>query len=71
MTIKRTAYANTPRGAAWVASPWQEGAHGFADQVHAEDYPTHSPVLGANGQPLEYEPRQPLGFDLSGRRQDG
>ena len=36
------------------------------------DYPTHSCVLGADGMPLEYEPRPTIGFDLTPRatRQD-
>lgn len=31
------------------------------------EYPTHSKLLGPNGQPLAYEPRQKMGFDLSKR----
>lgn len=67
MTIKRTAMANQPMGAAWVTYPWTGEQAAFADHVHAGEYPTHSPILGPDGRPLQYEPRQPLGFDLRGK----
>ena len=63
--IKRTKLAETPHGAAWFHDYW--GSYGYADTAFTGDYPTHSPVLGPNGQPLAYEPRQTFGFDLTGR----
>jgi hypothetical protein len=63
--IPRTRLANEPRSAAWVSSPWGwGGTAAVADTVHEGDYPTHSSVLGPDGVPLMYEPRQPVGFDL-------
>lgn len=38
-------------------------------EVTATDHPTHSPLLGPDGQPLEYEPIR-IGFDLT-RKQTG
>ena len=67
--IKRTPYANEPRAASWVASPmfgW-DAATPFADTAFEQDYPSHSPVLGPDGQPLAYEAREPLGFNLRKR----
>lgn len=56
------ALSDQPKSATWMPDHW--GPHGFADTIHVEDYPTHSPVLGPNGSPLQYAPKQPLGFDL-------
>ena len=66
MMIKRTNLANSPKSAAWVADYYGD-AHAYADMVHEGDYPTHSPVLGADGRPLQYEPRPRMGFDLTQR----
>ncbi len=65
MLIKRTSLANTRKSAAWVSDPWGDGTFAHADTVHEGDYPTHSPVLGLDGRPLQYEARQRLGFDLT------
>lgn len=46
-----------------------EGAHEFADTVYEDDCPTHSLVLGPDGWPLEYEPKQEIGFVLPHREQ--
>lgn len=59
--IPRTRLGYQPRALAWTE--WG-GHHPVADTVEVGDYPTHSPVLGPDGSPLEYEPRQPVGFDL-------
>lgn len=65
--IKRTAFAYRRRASIWIEEPdTGEGAY-FADEVYEEDWPTHSPVLGPDGYPLEYEPRQSMGFDLRKR----
>lgn len=63
MIIKRTAYANK---AVWL-SDYYGDQYGIADQVIVSDYPTHSPVLGPNGDALMYEPREPMGFKVSKR----
>jgi len=39
-----------------------------ADVVHEADCYEYSNVLGPDGRPLQYEPRQPIGFML--RRQE-
>lgn len=65
MQIKRTNFANRPRAVTWVADPWGWETAPLADTVHAREYPTHSPVLGPDGMPLEYEARPAIGFDLS------
>lgn len=67
MIIKRTALA-------WTT--YYDGcADPVADTVIAHDYLTHSPVLDANGNKLQYEPRPKIGFDLrpadQGGRRDG
>lgn len=69
MKIKRTPLSFQPRAAVWVSDPWEPGDGGmFADSVIERELPTHSPVLGPNGLPLQYEQRQPLGFDLRPKR---
>ena len=40
----------------------------YADQVHVTDHYTHSSLLDARGNPLPYEDRSPLGFDLRLRK---
>lgn len=37
-----------------------------ADQVHADEKPSHSLLLGPDGNPLQYERRR-VGFDLTQR----
>lgn len=65
MKIKRTDFANmTRRAAVTIYDPWGGDGSVFADTVFEDDCPTHSPILGPDGLPLEYEPRQPIGFDL-------
>lgn len=45
---------------------WYE-ADGGTIQVHEDEWPTHSPILGPDGEPLEYEPKPTIGFDLRRR----
>ena len=63
--IKRTPASYRPKAAAWVldAYGWGTGSP-YADTVHMDELPTHSPVLGPDGSPLKYEPPQPVGFCL-------
>ena len=63
MIVKRTAVANTPKGAAWV-SDYYDRPYPYADEAYVAEYPTHSPILGPDGKALKYEPRQAAGFDL-------
>ena len=65
MKIKRTNFANQPRAIEWVHDPygWDAGQP-YAGQAVVGEYPTHSPVLGPDGTPLQYEARCPVGFDL-------
>jgi hypothetical protein len=65
--IKRTPLSYQPRSVDWVSCPWTGDPGAFADVVISKDYPTHSPVLGPDGLPLEYEPRPAMGFDLRGK----
>ena len=67
-TIKRTQHANTPRSAAWVGGYGRYEPAPYADTAMVDDYPTHSPVLGPDGQALQYEPRPSMGFDLKPRQ---
>lgn len=53
--------------AVWVADPWGLGGGFYADILTEEERATVSPLLGPDGRPLQYEPRQPVGFDLSKR----
>ena len=57
-------------GAIWVNYPYGWGEQGvFADVAHeADEKPTHSQILGPDGQPLKYEQSPRLGFDLSPRK---
>ena len=66
MKIKRTEFANQPRATVWVHSPdWLDNmAAPMSDTAHVGECPTHSPVLGPDGHPLQYESRPPIGFDL-------
>ena len=69
MRIKRTTAANQPKGAVWINDAWgNDPAQGFADVVHEGDYPTHSPLLGPDGSHLQYEAREPMGFQLRSRK---
>lgn len=43
---------------------WGETYH-FANEVTEKERQTHSRLLGPDGKPLSYEPKQPLGFDLT------
>jgi hypothetical protein len=66
MRIKRTPLANQPRATVWISDPisrWDPDAP-YSDTAYVADYPTHSQVFGPDGRPLEYEPRQKVGFDL-------
>lgn len=58
----------TPRGFTVISDPWGPDTAPVPDTVHCADYPTHSPVLGPDGNPLKYEPRPPAGFDLRPKR---
>ena len=61
--------ADQPKAAVWISDPWGlYGAAGHVDQVVVAEYPTHSPLLGPDGQRLQYAPKQPLGFDLRSRK---
>jgi len=69
MKIKRTEFANQPRATVWVQDNWGEyPASPMSDTALVGEFPTHSPVLGPDGRPLQYEGRAPIGFDLSPRR---
>ena len=60
----------TPRSFAPIRSDWIDTDQLVPDmprEVIESDYPTHSCVLGADGMPLEYEPRPTIGFDLTPR----
>ena len=69
MRIKRTQYADQPKATVWVHSPWWLGdvSSPMSDTAFVSDYPTHSPILGVDGRPLEYESRPPVGFNLKRR----
>jgi len=49
-----------------IREPWWHGGDGifYADTCHEHDRPKESKVLGPDGKPLRYEPRQTVGFDL-------
>lgn len=42
--------------------------HRFADEVFETKHHTESLLLGPDGRPLRYAPRQKLGFDLRPRK---
>lgn len=58
------------RAAFGVSDPWERTSHFFADHVFEQEYDSQSRLLGPDGRPLNYEPRQPLGFDLKGAKHD-
>lgn len=62
MKIPRTERGYQPKSSLSVTDPWSNETHHFAGMVYVDDYPTHSPILGPDGRPLEYEKRQPVGF---------
>lgn len=65
--IKRTPLGYTPRLSP-VFTTYDEEGGVYASTVHVEEYPTHSPVLGPDGENLAYEPRMTPGFDLRRKR---
>ena len=46
--------------------PWGPESHLFAGEVQEQCLPTHSRLLGPDGNPLPYA-RQRIGFDLTPR----
>jgi len=64
MKINRTPLAETPKSDVHITDGWSGETHIFASQVSVSDYPTHSPVLGPDGCPLEYAARTTVGFNL-------
>lgn len=51
------------RGDSISISEWDDG-HRFAKTVYEREHYKESLLLGPDGKPLRYEPRQKLGFDL-------
>lgn len=49
-----------------LRDPWDGEAHLFAGEVNEADKPTHSRLLGPDGNPLPYRQRR-IGFDLTPR----
>ena len=47
-----------------VVDPWWGGQIHLAGEVEESEKPTHSKLLGPNGEPIPYK-RQKLGFDLT------
>ena len=47
-----------------VVDPWWGEQMHLAGEVEESEKPTHSKLLGPNGQPIPYK-RQKLGFDLT------
>ncbi len=48
----------------WVVDPWGGSTHAYADLILEAERPSTSGLLGPDGRPLSYEPRQRVGFDL-------
>lgn len=57
------------RAAFCVGDPWGS-SHFYADHVFEQEYDSCSKLLGPDGKPLNYQPRQKLGFDLRKTRND-
>lgn len=54
--------------AVWLKPDYSgEDSHGYADVALEGERPSHSKLLGPDGRPLPYEPRQQVGFDLRKR----
>ena len=56
--------ARTTRGYRAASTVWDFDTSYTADTVYEQDYPDTSSVLGPDGEPLQYEPRQAIGFAL-------
>jgi hypothetical protein len=54
-------------GSRELFDPWGDGSGIYADEVHVSEHETHSRLLGPDGQPMAYKPRQPVGFNLTPR----
>lgn len=52
------------RAAFAVGDPWGGSSHLYADHIFEQEYDSRSKLLGPDGKPLNYQPRQKLGFDL-------
>ena len=51
-----------------VSAMFDDGESMTANEVIENEYPSHSCVLGPDGEPLEYEPRARIGFVLGARK---
>ena len=51
-----------------VTDPWDGTQSHMADTVFDKDRDTHSKLLGPDGNPLPYAPRQAIGFNLTPRQ---
>lgn len=58
------------RNAIPLIDPWDGQTHNGAENVYEPDLPTHSQLLGPDGNPLPYAPKPRLGFDLTPKQQN-
>lgn len=58
------------RAAISVGDPWERLSHFYADHIFEQEYDSRSKLLGPDGKPLAYQPRQKLGFDLRSKQND-
>lgn len=49
----------------WINDPWSHEQNIVTTGVTEAKHETHSKLLGPDGKPLSYEPRQRFGFDLT------
>lgn len=55
----------TIKGANYISYDHHDGGH-YSDTVFEDELPSHSRLLDANGEPMQYKDRKiKLGFDLT------
>lgn len=67
MKIPRTDLGHRQRASVWIYEDDVGHSVPLVETCHAGDYPTHSPVLGPDGEALEYQGRPAIGFDMTPR----
>ncbi|MBC7477516.1 MAG: hypothetical protein H7317_05390 [Pseudorhodobacter sp.] len=48
-----------------IYAPWSSEPNIMADKIHETTHYTHSDLLGPDGRPLAYRPKDPVGYVMT------